>query len=122
MRFLAFFALLCINTAFAHAAAPTQCYDLETQLEMNDCALQQFENAEKKLIMAYRKRLAQLDEPRASKFKQAQASWQTHRKAECLYQASAYQGGSIYPLIYATCLEQMTEQRRKTLLQKQSAN
>ncbi|MGL5291079.1 MAG: lysozyme inhibitor LprI family protein [Vibrionaceae bacterium] len=109
-----------MNITFAHAAA-TQCYDRDTQFEMNDCALQQFEQAEKKLTITYRKVLAQLEEPRASKFKQAQATWQSHRKAECLYQASAYQGGSIYPLIYATCLEQMTLQRYRALAPKKTA-
>ncbi|MGL5251086.1 MAG: lysozyme inhibitor LprI family protein [Vibrionaceae bacterium] len=119
MRFLPFFSLLCVSAAL-NAATP--CHDLDTQLEMNECASQQFEIAEKKLNITYKKVLAQLEEHRVSKFKQAQANWQNYRKAECTYQASAYQGGSIYPLIYATCLERLTTQRRSDLSQKQTPN
>ena len=83
----------------------------ETQLEMNECAGQEFEVADKRLNDAYRKL------ERSPELVAAEKAWIAFRDAECKYQAKPYEGGSIQPTIYAGCLQSLTEDRIKQLEQ-----
>jgi uncharacterized protein YecT (DUF1311 family) len=42
---------------------------------------------------------------------EAQRIWIKFKEAHCKSAAADEEGGSIYPLIYATCLKQVTEDR-----------
>jgi uncharacterized protein YecT (DUF1311 family) len=44
-------------------------------------------------------------------FNQSQLSWRTMAENDCLIQRSFYEGGSIAPSIYNSCMELRTEQR-----------
>ncbi len=90
----------------AHAACPG-----ETQMEMNECAGQDFEAADKRLNRAYKKL------EKSSELIAAEKAWIAFRDAECMYQAKPYEGGSIQPTIYAGCLQSLTEDRIKQLEQ-----
>jgi uncharacterized protein YecT (DUF1311 family) len=101
------FAVGCIvSSGAASAACPG-----ETQMEMNACAGLAYEQADKLLNQVYRK----LD--RTAELVAAQRAWITFRDAECTYQASAYEGGSMQPMVYAGCLQSLTEDRIEQLEQ-----
>ncbi|MNT18427.1 hypothetical protein D3C72_1536360 [compost metagenome] len=42
---------------------------------------------------------------------QAEKDWIKFRDSHCKFEASQYEGGSIKPLIYSTCLEELTRKR-----------
>ena len=88
----------------AQAACPG-----DTQMEMNDCAAQDFDKADKRLNQAY-KRLEKTPELIA-----AEKAWIAFRDAECKYQAQAVEGGSMQPMVYANCLQSLTENRIKQI-------
>ena len=88
----------------AQAACPG-----DTQMEMNDCAAHDFDKADKRLNQAY-KRLEKTPELIA-----AEKAWIAFRDAECKYQAQAVEGGSMQPMVYANCLQSLTENRIKQI-------
>lgn len=90
----------------ARAACPG-----ETQMEMNECAGAAYEKADKRLNQVYRK-LEKTPELVAS-----EKAWIAFRDAECKYQASSVEGGSMQPMVYANCLQSLTEDRIKQLEQ-----
>jgi uncharacterized protein YecT (DUF1311 family) len=44
-------------------------------------------------------------------FEAAQSSWVAHRDAQCRYEASAYEGGTMAGVVSTACLSAMTTQR-----------
>ena len=42
---------------------------------------------------------------------QAEKDWVKFRDSHCKFEASQYEGGSIQPLIYSICLEELTKKR-----------
>lgn len=81
----------------------------DTQMEMNDCAAQAYDQADRRLSQAY-KRLERTPELVA-----AERAWITFRDAECKFEAHAVEGGSMQPMVYANCLQSLTEDRIKQL-------
>ena len=47
--------------------------------------------------------------------RQSERSWIKYRDDDCKYEASGVIGGSIYPMIYAECVQQRTAERIKHL-------
>ncbi|WP_348632828.1 lysozyme inhibitor LprI family protein [Rhizobium sp. BK068] len=45
----------------------------------------------------------------------AQRSWVAFRDAECTSSSSRVAGGSVYPMVYSTCLDGLTQSRTKEL-------
>lgn len=88
----------------AQAACPG-----DTQLEMNECASLAHEQADRRLNQLYR----QLDKTPA--LVAAEKAWIAYRDAECAYQAQRYEGGSMQPQVYSSCLAALTEDRIRQL-------
>ena len=88
------------------------CSDM-TQSAMNQCAGETYETADAELNAKYqeiRQRLPGNDDARAL-LTAAQRNWIAYRDAECKFSSASVQGGSIYPTIYANCLETITRSR-----------
>jgi len=83
----------------------------EIQMEMNECAGAAYQKADKTLNQVYRQ-LEKTPELVAS-----EKAWIAFRDAECKYQASGFEGGSMQPMVYANCLQSLTEDRIKQLEQ-----
>lgn len=83
----------------------------ETQMEMNECAGLAYQEADKRLNQVYK----QL--PRTPGLVAAEKAWIAFRDAECTYEAQAVEGGSMQPMVYANCLQSLTEDRIKQLTQ-----
>ena len=84
-----------------------------TQKEINRCASNDLKSAEKDLNAFYAK-LEKTNELVAS-----QRAWIAYRDAECAYQAKAFEGGSMAPMVEASCLADLTNQRLKQLIKGQ---
>ena len=99
--FLIALLLLCFcNNSFA-----------QTQMEMNQTANASFKKADAELNKVYKQLIAMLDQSEKPLLIQAEKDWVKFRDSHCKFEASQYEGGSIQPLIYSTCLEELTKKR-----------
>ncbi|WP_081909349.1 lysozyme inhibitor LprI family protein [Flavobacterium sp. ASV13] len=87
----------------------------QTQLEMNQTAINNFKKADDKLNQVYKNLVKKLDEKEKSLLITAQKNWIKFRDSKCDFEKQQYDGGSIQPLIYYTCLAESTEDRIKDL-------
>lgn len=87
----------------------------QTQREMNECAAIAYQAADQKLNQVYQELKAALPDYRQPKLVTAQQVWIKFRDANCEFEKSAVEGGSLAPTIYYSCLTQLTEQRTKEL-------
>ena len=91
------------------------CNNPQTQSQMNICASIAYQNADRKLNQVYRQLLPKLSAARKQKLIAAQQAWIKFRDSSCEFERSAFEGGSIAPMIYGFCLADVTEQRTKDL-------
>jgi uncharacterized protein YecT (DUF1311 family) len=120
-------SLLAVGMATRGIASPTSaatnlqlaqrpnCNNPQTQSEMNICASIAYQNADRKLNQVYRQLLPKLSASRKQKLISAQQAWIKFRDSSCEFERSAYEGGSLAPMIYGFCLANVTEQRAKDL-------
>ena len=59
--------------------------------------------------------LAGDDNKDQQKLRQAQLVWLRYRDANCESEASIYDGGSIRPAVYSTCLASITQERTRRM-------
>jgi len=83
----------------------------QTQLEMNETANVKFKKADAELNKVYKQLMAILDKNEKQLLIQAEKDWMKFRDSHCKFDSSQYEGGSIQPLIYSTCLEELTRKR-----------
>ena len=91
------------------------CANPLTQFDMNQCAGKAFRAADATMNQVYRKLVSMLDEGEKAQLKEAQVAWLKYRDTNCEFVADQYKGGSIRPLIQATCLKDMTKGRTTEL-------
>jgi uncharacterized protein YecT (DUF1311 family) len=82
---------------------------------MNQCAGKAFRAADATMNQVYRRLVSMLDEDEKAQLKEAQTAWLKYRDTNCEFVADQYKGGSIRPLIEATCLGDMTKSRTTEL-------
>ncbi len=83
----------------------------QTQLEMNETANAKYKKADVELNKVYKQLMSILDQNEKQLLIQAEKDWMKFRDSHCKFDASQYEGGSIQPLIYSTCLEELTRKR-----------
>ncbi|MFL6726148.1 MAG: lysozyme inhibitor LprI family protein [Sphingomicrobium sp.] len=90
-----------------------------SQMEMNMCAEQELERADKALNAAWVKaRASAKDDPRTTKLLLAsQRAWLKYRDAECALVADLDRGGSIAPQSQRECAVDLTKERTKDLVE-----
>jgi uncharacterized protein YecT (DUF1311 family) len=127
LTLLSIASLFAVGMATPSIASPTSaatnlqlaqrpnCNNPQTQSEMNICASIAYQNADRKLNQVYRQLLPRLSAARKQKLITAQQAWIKFRDSSCEFERSAYEGGSIAPMIYGFCLANVTEQRTKDL-------
>ena len=111
MRVLLFFVSAVLVSA--SPARASECSDQPNQAAINDCAGEAFDKADDALNALYkeiRTRLA-ADAEKTKLFVAAERAWVPFRDAACNFAASGVSGGTIYPTIYAECLERLTKAR-----------
>ncbi|WP_273728191.1 lysozyme inhibitor LprI family protein [Brucella gallinifaecis] len=108
---IALTAILFSGTAFASS----ECDDAQDQATMTKCANDELSKADKHLNANYHeieKRLAD-DEEAKKLLITSQRAWVKFRDAECNFSTSATVGGSIHPMMIASCRAQITTDRNK---------
>lgn len=85
------------------------------QQEMNACAWQDYQAADKELNVVYHSLVSSQDATGRSLLKKAELAWIAYRDAECAFEADAYRGGSIVPTIESSCLAERTRERTSAL-------
>jgi uncharacterized protein YecT (DUF1311 family) len=81
----------------------------KTQADIDNCAVARAEAADARLKATYNK-LTLTPELIA-----VQKSWLAYRDAECEFERSQFPEGSMYGVVYPTCLETLSNQRTEVL-------
>jgi uncharacterized protein YecT (DUF1311 family) len=107
--------------ALPAAAQEIDCANAMVQMELNQCAYQEWEAADADLNAAYKRAIGLLqgwdaDLPEderggAEALKEAQRAWITFRDKACKAEGYAMKGGSAEPLLVYGCMRQLTEDR-----------
>lgn len=108
----------CVAAVFPVAASAQDCADANTQREMTECAQQSYQRADDDLNAAYKQASLIAHGYGGAAQEQllaAQRAWITYRDAACDAEAALYDGGSIQPMVRATCLERLTRARSDDL-------
>lgn len=95
--------------------AAEDCDNASDQTTMNVCAGDALKKSDTQLNALYKKIEARLkdDADAAKLLVSAQKAWLSFRDAECTFSSSAVAQGSVYPMIYALCLDGLTQLRVK---------
>jgi uncharacterized protein YecT (DUF1311 family) len=103
-------ALIALMLPAAHA---DECEDAEDQATMTACAEQAYEASDSELNTLYREIEHRLgDDPETRELLiESERAWVAFRDAECTFAASAVAGGSVYPMVSAMCLDDLTQKR-----------
>lgn len=92
----------------------------QTQREINDDAYNNYEKADAELNLVYQQLMKKLDTNEKALLTKAQKNWLEFRDAHCEFEAEENEGGSMQPMVWAMCLEDITKTRINDL--KQSIN
>ena len=96
---------------------PENCDNPQTQLEMNLCAKAWFEEEDAKLNQLYDDLKTTLSSDKQSDLTTAELAWLDFRDANCEFEASQVEGGSLQPMLYFSCLAELTRDRTAELQQ-----
>lgn len=96
-------------------AQKPNCNNPQTQGEMNACAGLSYQQADKRLNQVYQQLVPKLSAARRQKLTSAQQTWIKFRDSNCAFQRSEVEGGSMAPMMYSSCLAEMTKQRTQQL-------
>ena len=118
--------LALVLTAVAAGPALAQevdCSEAFTQADLNECAYQGWQAADRDLNEAYAAAVAKARDYDAASaplsaedtLREAQRAWVAYRDPACVAQAFALAGGSAYPMEQFGCLQHLTEQRTEML-------
>lgn len=97
----------------AAAVAQTDCRNPQTQTDMNRCANADYAKADAELNRVYQQLRAKTGS--AAQLEAAERAWLAYRDKECDLETAGEAGGSIQPLLQATCLKALTERRNAEL-------
>jgi uncharacterized protein YecT (DUF1311 family) len=92
-----------------------ECNGDGTQREMNACAIQDYETADKALNEKYKALMARLPSEKQQSLRLEQRAWLKKRDPDCKADAKPSEGGSIWAMEYYGCLAEATQKRIKAL-------
>lgn len=109
--------MLVVAPFLAGTALAQECNDSSNQMELNQCAARAFEAADRELNADFRDIQRRLGKDADTKrlLVDTQRAWILFRDAECAFQTSAAAQGTIFPLVYANCKTDLTNDRIKQL-------
>jgi uncharacterized protein YecT (DUF1311 family) len=117
------FLLVMLFSMASSAEEPIKCNPDGTQLELNVCASEDFEKADKQLNQTYQALIKQESSDRlfVSKLREAQKAWIVFRDADLAAQFACKEKdvrlcwGSMYPMSYLYRKAELTKERTKHL-------
>lgn len=86
-----------------------------TQASMTQCAGEAFSATDKELNKIYNTLMAKYNASNGALLKKAEIAWLAYRNAECQYETSPSEGGSIYSMVVTQCWQEKTKARIKEL-------
>jgi len=101
-----------------HAFSQQQpCGNASTQAAMNQCEAASYDHADAELNATYKTALARLktDKAQHQRLVAAQRAWIAFRDAECALATGNADGGSVYPMLMAQCMADLTTRRTAAL-------
>ncbi|CAN7344332.1 MULTISPECIES: lysozyme inhibitor LprI family protein [Variovorax] len=110
--------MLLLLAAGAHAADdanPLDCRPDGNQQQMNACAVRDFRAADAALNIRYGEVMKTLSPQMRVALRTEQRTWLKGRDPSCKRASKANEGGSIWPLVFNSCLEKSTRQRTAEL-------
>ena len=99
------------SSLIAIGAEDPACEEAETTAAMLDCANRLYSNADEELNLVYKQLMSQLAAERREPLRDAQKAWIEFRDKNVAFVASDVEGGTLYPVIEASKLAEMTERR-----------
>jgi len=101
-----------VSVAFAD-----DCANAQDQTTMDECAGKALKKSDAELNVVYKQIEQRLkDDAGTTKLLvTAQRSWVAFRDAECTFSNSRSADGSVYPMIYAMCIDGLTQLRTEQL-------
>jgi len=104
--------VLCLLAPVAAWAESTECYqEATTQLELNACADQAFQEAATELKDTLKALKEKISPAGADKLDLAQRKWEIYRDAQCDFDSFGSADGSIHPMVLSQCYRNLTADR-----------
>lgn len=91
------------------------CSNALDQMSMNECAGKNFSIADKKMNKSYNALMAKLGPDSKAKLKTAQKALLAYRDAQCEFDTSGVEGGSVRPMMESQCWEALTIEQTKVI-------
>jgi uncharacterized protein YecT (DUF1311 family) len=111
--------LLLLSATFSMAGQRKKksgpCANPQSQAEMTQCAGKAYKEADAVLNQVYQKFVAILDNEEKAELRTAQEAWLKYRDSNCEFVAGQFKGGTMRPMVYAFCLEDVTKKRTTEL-------
>jgi len=105
-------ALFAFTQGVAWSQTQVECNYAGTQAQMNTCAMRDFNTADGELNRIYKKLIASLKPEGKKSLRAEQRAWLKQRDPKCKMEAnSEAEGGSMWPMVYNSCREQLTKAR-----------
>ena len=113
---LALVSFLPIYAVAQEPSKPAASDRIITTVDMREDALMEFNKADSRLNLVYRKLLSRLtDKNQQVKLRNSQRAWLKYRDSFAEFEASFYEGGSIQIQFHTSFLAKMTESRVREL-------
>jgi uncharacterized protein YecT (DUF1311 family) len=100
-----------------YLAQQLNCNNPQTTLQMNQCASQQAQAADKKLNQVYQQLKPKLSRQQQQRLTTAQQAWIKFRDETCAYERGQFEGGTLASPTYGNCIARVTKQRISDLEQ-----
>ncbi|WP_042579291.1 lysozyme inhibitor LprI family protein [Variovorax paradoxus] len=108
-------ALFAGSAQAAGDAGPDDCNPNGDQQQMNACAARDFRAADAALNIRYGEVMKTLSPQMRVALRNEQRTWLKGRDPACKRASKASEGGSIWPLVFSSCLEKSTRKRTAEL-------
>ena len=106
----------CLLANNAFAAPKVNCTDPQGTPEINYCAEQAYQAADKLLNANYKKLVATLtDNAEKERLVSAQRAWVSFRDKHCEFETASMRDGTGYSGYLSACLEELTKSRAEAL-------
>ncbi|MDB5780140.1 lysozyme inhibitor LprI family protein [Caballeronia mineralivorans] len=114
-RNLAWTILPLLIASSAAYAGKLDCKNASDQLRLDECAGKDFKASDAKLNEVYRALSAKTSQKGKASLQSAQRAWLAYRDAQCQFETMGTIDGSIHPMVYASCMDKLTQAQTKLL-------
>lgn len=96
-------------------AQQVNCNNPQNTADMRMCAGSEAQAADRQLNQVYQQLIRKLDGRQKERLITAQLAWINFRDRTCAYEQGRFEGGTIAPVVSASCFARVTQQRTKDL-------